>query len=647
MNKTWLTTGGLVMAVVILLAVNILSNTFLTTSRLDLTDNGLYTLSKGTKNILSELDEPITVRLFISQKELTRLPALGSYATRVRNLLEEYQRGSNGKLTLKVIDPEPFSEEEDRAVGYGIQGLPFEDGSEVVYFGAVGTNSTDQQEVIPFFAADRQEFLEYDLSKMITTLSVTDKQVVGLLSVLPVTGTAGFMPGSQPQPAWTVIEQLRQLFDVQELDLEVETIPDEVSVLVVIHPQNFSDSLIYAIDQYVLAGGHLLMFVDPNAEAQPPMPGQGVIPDTGSHLNKLTSGWGVELVEGKVVGDLSRAVRVRTSPQHGSVVVDYPIWMEFSQQELSDDDIVTSQLGNITIGSPGYLKIDSSAGTTVTPLLSTTDNAMIFDKSEVGLTNDPQQLLRNYKPGGEALVLAARIQGAVKTAFPDGKPAVAAKEEKEGDADKAPEQANAEETASDTHTHLADSQSDTNVLLVADTDLLQDRFWVIVQNMLGSRVAVPNAGNGTMVVNAVDNLAGSNDLISVRNRGEYTRPFTKVQAIRKDAEERYRQKEQELTDRLEQTEIKLQELQQMANAGGDAAIVSAEQSKEIQTFRDQRVKVRKDLREVRRSLRSEIQQVENVARFANVGLMPLLIGVGGLIVGFWRMRRRRRQAATN
>lgn len=646
MNKTWLTTSGLVIALVLLFGVNLLSNGLFTSSRLDLTDKQLYTLSSGTQNILASLEEPITLRLFVSQQELTRLPGLGSYATRVRNLMEEYARKSNGKLTLKVIDPEPFSEEEDRAVGYGIQGIPLEDGSSQIYFGAVGTNSTDQQEVIPFFAADRQEFLEYDLSKLVSTLATLKKPVVGLISTLPLTGSAGIMPGAQPQPAWVVAEQLQQLFEVRDLGMSATEIDDDVAVLVVVHPQNMSDALTYAIDQYVLRGGNLVLFVDPNAEAQPPVPGMPQAPDTSSHLNRLTRNWGVEMVEGKVVGDLARALRVRTSPQFGSAVVDYPIWMELQQTELDNDDVITSQLGNITLGSPGQLNIIEGSDTEVIPLIETTADAMVFDAGEVGFDTDPQELLRKYAPGQQAIVVGARIRGNVKTAFEAGPPEDDETEGAEQDSADSDAGDGSNEEAADADNpsaHLVESETAINVIVIADTDLLQDRFWVSVQNLLGQRVAVPNAGNGALVVNAVDNLSGSSDLISVRSRGEFARPFTLVQSLRQQAEIKFRKKEQELMTQLESTEAKLLELEQARQSSDtDTLLLSDAQRQEIEKFRSQRVQVRKDLRDVRSELRKDINRVEGWAKFANIGLMPLIIGIGGLVVGLWQMRRRDR-----
>lgn len=628
-------TGSLILAVVLLFAVNIFSHQTLQSRRIDLTENKLYTLSQGTRSILSKLDEPITLRYYLSRDLATSLPPLKSYADRVREVLGEYERGSGGSLSVVEIDPKPFSEEEDRAVAYGLRGVPLDAGGSVLYIGLVGANSTGKEEVIPYLALDRESFLEYDLTKLVHNLSSNAKQhTVGVLSTLP-------MSGMGPQaalrgvtaPPWVVMEQIQQLFNVVDIDPQSDSIPEQTDVLLLVHPKGLSDGMLYAIDQFVLGGGHALVFLDPNADAeQPQMAGNMPIPgDRNSRLEKLMPSWGLELEDGIVAADLNLAATVRMERQGRAVTFEYPVWLNTLPELLDQDDVITAQLGSVAFGTAGSLKTVEGAGTTVTPLVRTTDQAMRMPASMVALGADPQSLLDDYKPGSEALTLAARVQGKAKSAFPDGKPAAPKTEDGESAAET--------ETAAEEDSAEHKAQGDINIIVVADADMLTDRYWVRVQDFLGSRIASPIAANGPFAINALDNLTGSSDLISVRNRGNLQRPFTRIEAMRREAEKRFREKEQELSQRLEETERKLLELEE-AKGGQDALVMSKAQADEIVNFRDQRVQIRKELREVRRQLREDIEVLESKLKFANTAVVPIAIGVIGLIAGLWQMRRR-------
>lgn len=624
MNLKLLTGGGLALALILLLAVNIFSSAAFRTARLDLTDNQRYTLSDGTRKILADLPEPVTLKLFLSQQLATRLPGLSSYATRVRELLEEYQRAANGNIVLTVIDPEPFSEAEDRAVAYGLTGIPLDDGESTFYFGLVVTGPAQEEEVIPFLSQDREPTLEYDVTKLIYQVAHPKRTTVALLTSLPMDGLPPMVSPVQnlPQP-WTVLEQMRQFFEVRELDENIAVIPDDVAVLMLVHPKALSDQALYAIDQFVLRGGRVLAFVDPYAEAD----SAGDMPDregTSPALTRLLQSWGVRLVDGKVVGDSQLAQKVRFNLGSRIVTADYPVWMELTPAQLNGDDIITTDLGNLLLATPGRLLPAEPAGTQVTPLLFTTTAAAEIDASRLGGLNDPRELLRNFRPAGERFTLAARVTGKINSAFPDGPPA----------GEEAPRPP-----------HLAASADAINLIVVADSDLLQDRFWVQTQNLLGTRIAIPTAANGSFVINALDNLAGSNDLISVRNRGSSSRPFTRVAAIRQDAEQQYREKEQQLLDRLQDTERKLVELER-GKQDGNAAILSDEQRQELERFRQEKIQLRQDLRQVRHELRNNIDRLEAWTKFVNIGLIPLLIALGGVAVAIHRRRRRQLGSST-
>ncbi|WP_353572789.1 Gldg family protein [Candidatus Albibeggiatoa sp. nov. BB20] len=635
--KKFLTTSGLLIGLALFLAVNILSNTTLKSLRLDLTENNLYTLSEGTKNILANLDEPVTLRFYLSEKLATQLPGINSYATRVKELLEEYQRYVGSKLRLEVIDPEPFSEQEDRAVGYGLQGVPIDTSNTSFYFGLVGTNAVDTEETITFFQPDRESFLEYDVSKLVYKLANPKQPVMGIMSSLPIQGSPSPFMQDAEQPIM-IVDQLRQLFEVRKIETTASTIENDIDVLMIVHPKALSDSTLYAIDQFILAGGRAMIFVDPYSETDTPPqnpqnPFANMNAPRNSDLAKLFDQWGIELLQGKVVGDMNLAQRVQIRKDSRAVVIEYPVYMDLNSPEFfSSSDIVTGDLGNVNLATAGSLTHKQGASTEMTTLMMSSAQAMAIDSTKLGMFADPEAMVKEFKPE-QQFILAARMTGQVKTAFPDGKPVV---------------EENTEDAAAPTPEvdvpHLTESKDSINVIVVADTDLLQDQFWVQVQNFLGQRIALPLASNGDFVTNSIESLMGNNDLISVRSRGSFTRPFTKVEEIQKVAEQRFREKEQEVQARLEQTEQKLAELQSQKQ-GGSALLLSTEQRQELERFRQQKVQIRKELRDVQHQLRKDIETLESRMTFLNIGLIPFLIAFLGIGLALFRREKRVKLAA--
>ena len=639
MNTKALSLAGLLVALALLFAVNILSSSVFTAARVDLTENRLFTLSDGTRNILAGLQEPITLRLYLSERLIRNLPA-------IKSLMDEYARAADGMIEVHIIDPEPFSEEEDRAVGFGLTGVPMEGGEEKLYMGLVGTNSVDDEDIIPFLSTSRESFIEYDITRMVYNLSGPELPVVGLLSSLPINGLGpqAALRGATAPP-WAVMEQVEKLFEVQTIEADASEIPEEIDVLLLVHPKRLDDTTLYAIDQFVLGGGRVLAFIDPHSESEPPPPQAMAMmrPSRGSELETLLSAWGVESEPAMVVGDLQLAAKVRMQRQQQILTLDYPVWINVLPEMFDPDDTVTAELGNITFATPGYLQPLENASTTFRPLIETTDNAALYEAARFLDPNaDPQELLRNYLPVGHPLVLAARIEGSVKSAFPDGPPPAEGTEEAPAAATKGDDDG-AKEAPRE---HLAESKDDINVIVVADSDILADRFWVQVQEFLGNRIAIPSAANGAFVINALDNLVGSNDLISVRNRGSFIRPFQRVNALRRDAELEFRQKEQELIQRLEETEQRLVELEKSKQGGDASLIMSPEQQQELVRFRQEKIAIRTDLRDVRRNLRRDIERLDARLKFINIALVPILIGIGGLLAGLWRINRRRGHAAS-
>ena len=616
--------GGILLAVVLLITANILIDIIFKSARLDLTQDHLYTLSKGTKNIVSALEEPVSLRFYFSEKLANSAPPLMNYGRQVRELLEEYVSESNGKVKLIVLDPEPFSEVEDQAVEYGLQGVPVDNVGSTAYFGLVGTNSTGDKEVIPFFQMEKEASLEYDITGLVYKLSNTKKPVVGLLSTLPIEGggPANPMLGMQSEAEWMVVSQLKQLFDVRSLNKELTKVPTEVNVLMLVHPKGLSDKTLFAIDQFVLGGGRVLVFVDPLSESEqvprdPQNPMAAAMAEKSSDLPKLFDQWGIELVKGQLTADIETASRVNMNQGMRPQAIDYVLWLQLQENNIARNDFVTGELNQITVATAGYLKPKDGAQTKFTPLFETGEKAMSIPVARAQFRTDPVGLLNSYRPGGKKLVMAARITGPVKTAFPDGNP------DKASDDKTAP---------------LKESKENINVIVVADTDMLEDRFWVNVQNFFGQRIAIPRANNGAFVINSIENLSGSNDLISLRSRGDFSRAFEKVKDIQREAEKSFRDKEQQLQQKLRETEQKISQLQRQKTTD-ESTILSPEQAQEIQKFRDQRVKTRKELRSVQHELRKNIESLGTKLKFINIGLIPILIILFAIGLAAYRHKR--------
>lgn len=645
-NIKIISTGGIALAIVLLLALNILSSAIFKSSRLDLTENNLYTLSEGTENILSKLEEPVTLRFFFSEKLATGIPSLSNYARQVRELLEEYAALSKGKVKLIVSDPEPFSDEEDQAVQNGLQGVPIDAAGSTAYFGLVGTSATDDKEVIPFFQAEKEATLEYEMTRLVYKLSNPKKAVVGLITALPMSGSgpANPMMGMQSQtPEWMILNQIKQMFDLRELQKDVDKIPDDIDVLMLAHPKGLSEKTLYAIDQFVLGGGRALVFVDPHAEGEevirdPNNPMAGFGPKN-SDLKKLLTAWGVELVNGQLAADIESAARVSISQGPRPQAIDYVVWLQLQEDNFDSKDFVTSDLKQLAMASSGYLKVKEGVGTTVTPLIQTSNKAMNVPVSRIQFQPNPMGLLDSYRSGGERLMLAARINGTVKTAFPNGAP--------DGSGDTQSSVAGADPHATKTApkpagdkkpTGLTESKEPINVIVVADSDMLDDKFWVNVQNFFGQRIAVPRNNNGVFVSNAIDNLTGSNDLIGLRSRGNFSRPFEKVKEIQREAEKNFRTREKELQAKLRETEQKITELQRQKGANS-STILSSAQRNEIANFRKEQVKTRKALRNVQHELRKDIEHLGTILKVLNIVLVPIVIILFAIGLNIYRHKK--------
>jgi len=631
------------LGVVLFVAVNIVANSWLTTARLDLTQNGLYTLSPGTKSTLAKLQEPVTLRFYFSRQQASGYAQVVAYAQRVRDMLKQYASLANGKIRFEEIDPSPFTPAEDEAVAQGLTGAPTQDGDNV-YFGLVGSNTLQGHEVIPFFDESREEYLEYDVTSLVYKLSQPQKPRLGIISALPLEAGAGGLQAAlsgNAQP-YVFYQQLKDIYDLQTLDpATTDRIPANVSTLLVVHPANLGDKVQYAIDQFVLRGGHAIVFMDPLSESSvqqgPGIQDQG--DKSSSTLGPLLTAWGVDFDPTKVVGDANLAQPVQVNGQNGQPqVLDYLAWLRLTPENFNTSDPVTANLQTINVASAGALKQHAGATTKFLPLLTSSSMAGLLDSIQVRVTQNPSDLLRRFEPTGAKYVLGARISGPAKTAYPNGAPATVTKT---GDVTAS----DAVKTAATTTAlppQIKDSKN-INVLVFSDSDMLDDRFWVQVQNVLGQRVAVPSADNGALVMNAVENMMGSNDLISLRTRERSARPFLVVDRIRRDAESRFLAEEQALQQKVTATEASLKQLQgQNQQAQGATPVLNKDQQAQIEKFRRDLVQSRTSLRQVQANLRQDVERLGNLLAFLNIAFVPMLIGAAAVMVSLLRRRRRAR-----
>ncbi len=619
------------LAVILFLSINVLSETAIKGVQFDLTEKSIYTLSNGTKETLGAVTEPITLRFFSTRQLTETTPGLTAYGERIKELLERYVALSNGAIKLELVDPEPFSAEEDRAVGFGLSGVPISEAGDLGYFGIAATNTTDDKDVIPFLTPQREQFLEYDLTRMINNLANPKKKVIALVSGIPVDSD----PLKKYKP-WALIDQLKQFFEVRPQGLTPK-ITDDVDLMMIVHPFGLSDASLYLIDQYVLGGGKAVIFVDPHAEEGGRSNRALRLPaGLGSHMPRLFKAWGIKFDRDKVLGDLKAGQRVQAGVDSFGrpIITRYVAWTSYGPENLNSNDVITSQLRLVNFGTPGFIEVDEGGSTKVEPLITSTETSGPFDAESVRRNPKPAEILKAFKPQNKTYLLAARISGDVKTAFPDGAPKNDAKKER---ADK-------EDTPA-AKPHLSASKKSINLIVVADTDFMADLFWVQTQDLFGQQVIVPTANNADFVVNAADNLSGTSSLINLRSRGLSARPFELVQDIQNEAENKYRAKERNLVGELEEVEKKMQKLQ-TTERSKTAAVLSPEQQTEIKKFRARVLEIRRELRQVQLNLRRDIDDLDSNLKIINIAGMPAIVAVVALLVALMRRNRKRGRATT-
>ena len=594
--------------------------------RVDLTQDSLYTLADGTRNIVRNLEKPVELLFFYSEEATADVPQLRTYGTRVQELLQEMEIASEGNLTLRLVDPVPFSEEEDEAVEYGVQRVPLSEGGEEVFFGIVAVDpSTVEAEgeeaeaekifkTIALVRPDQEEFLEYEVAKLITQVANPTPPVVGFLSSVPVDG--GMNPDTmQPVAPLMIMDTIRQLYTARRVAPDATSIDEDITILMLVHPQELSLQTQYAIDQFVLRGGKVLAFLDPNADSQA-QPGEDGVPvarpNQASDLAALLAAWGVQFDNTRVVADREQALLVNLG-ESTRPVTHYG--MMGLQRGSFANDIVTTGMQVLNLSSAGAISPLEGAQTTFEPLLQSSADAGLMEAPLFKALTDPTILLDDFQATGERYTIAARVSGPVQSAFPEGRPAPAAEPVAE---------------------HLSESSGPVNIILIADSDMLNDRLWVQIQSFFGQRIGQAFASNGDFIMNSLDNLSGNAELVTIRSRGRYARPFLTVMELQREADLRLREEETELLQNLQQTEVQIVAL----SSTQDGNQLSDEQRAEIDRFNEQQLETRRRLREVQLQLNQDIERLGSVLKFVNTALVPILLIGFVLLMGYLRGRRR-------
>jgi ABC-type uncharacterized transport system involved in gliding motility auxiliary subunit len=617
---------GIVLALLLFVAINLFAGGALNRLRLDLTEDGRFTLSPATERLAASVTEPIVLRLYVSRLLLDVNPAYASHAQRVIDMLDAFQRLSGGQIRLERYDPAPFSPEEDLAVADGVQGLGLGDQSgDLVYFGLAGRNATDDKQSIPFFALDRAPYLEYDLAQLLQTLAHPDKGKIGYLGSLSLMGDQS--SNFQPQIMATL---LQQVFQLTAAEVEGGVIDSSIEAVLLIQPETLPPAALYALDQFVLRGGKLMVFADPFSERQAALNQQQFLPPILADLDTvkpLFDAWGFAVPGDTLAADRLSARRVMAYSQGRQVVTDYVVWLALGRERFKADEPSLAELTVLNFNSPGLVQPLEGATTSFAALAATSPEGSQVPVQQVALQPDPIQLLASYRPLGSQ-TLVARVTGPARSAFPEGPPAALAES---GAVDFAALQA----------AHLSEAAVPIDVVVVADTDFLFDQTWISAE--AGGQVR-PLANNGDLVLNLLDAMTGQAGLATLRGRGLVNRPFTVIEAMQREAELTYRTREQELLDRIQEAETEIGAIEESGEGG---VVLTPEQEAAIEELRRELLEARRELREVQRGLRDDLETLVQRLQLANIAAVPAGVALIGLLVALLRRRRAQRGVAAD
>ena len=582
----------------ILILINVVADRF--SAKLDITEEKLFSLSAGTKNILDGIEGELNIKYYFSANSESAPLNVKAYGKRVKELLEEYVYHSQGKIKLEIIDPKPDTEEEEWASKDGIAQIPLPSG-EMFYMGAVVRPGG---QAVKMFDPRRESFLEYDISEMVLRSTSPGKKTIGILSSISVVGSSmQFQIPGQPAPKkdWGFVKQLKNVYNVKEIKTDSVEIPDDVDLLLTMHPKGLSETTQYAIDQFVMNGGRLIVLVDPSSQAD-----EGRGSSKSSNLSRLFNTWKIKYNSNFLVADMNNATKVGTP---SGMPVDYPIWLNLDQQAMASENVAVSDLDSIMMIEAGSLEASQNSSIAFLPLIQSSSEAMILPVNDID-RSDPFAVIQKITPGTTRKTIAGMYSGEFESAFSKAPT-------KEGD------------SPSYSKPHKSRVSQASNLLVVADTDFLQNRY-SMEEMRLGNLVlgVRPLNDNLNFMLNSVEFMLGNNDLISVRSRGKFSKPFERVVELQKEAQLRYKSKEEELTQSLKRVQQEINRIQDH-QIKGNKVILSQDQIAKIQEFKEQELQIKRERRDVRRKLREDIESLGQKLTFINVFLIPILVGVFG------------------
>jgi ABC-type uncharacterized transport system involved in gliding motility auxiliary subunit len=597
----------------------------------DFTEKSIHTLSDGTKAILGELDTPVVLRYYASRNTDYMPEEMKLHMRRVDDLLKEYASLSKGKLRVENLDPEPDTDAEDSANLDGINGQRIDDQN--LYFG-IAVSCLDKTSVLPFLDPREETMLEYQLSKAIAEVTTPTKPKIGIMSGIDMKGGPAMMPGQPPSRPWVIYQQMKQTFDVVDVEMEKPTLdPKELKVLLLFHPANITPEAEFAVDQYLLGGGTVVACLDAFSVAAQ-MTGGGNqmmgMPGTSttSTLPTLLKAWGVTYESGQVLADPAYATKL-AGDRMGLAVLTLD-----KKAMPQADNVITKDLGSVTFFLPGAFTRTGGAGVAANVLMKSTTGAGFVDSARASQL-DPS-LTTTFRPSGTSYDLVTHLTGTFKTAFPDGDPKAKAEEENK---DAAPEEKK-EQKKEETPASLKEGVAPGNVFLIADIDVFYDRFAYNVQNFGGMQMASPIGGNSSLLFNLLDQAVGSKHLIGSRSRSAVRRPFTVVQEMEAEFNKQVGTQIEEFQEKQKAAQEKLSQLQSEKSAGSELYL-SPEQEAEIRKLRKEQVDYSKMIREKEKDLRRQKDKLAGNITLLNVAAMPALVILVGLGLFFQRRRSTR------
>jgi ABC-type uncharacterized transport system involved in gliding motility auxiliary subunit len=622
---------GVLAVLVILVAINLLGGFFKVRS--DLTQNKLYTLSHGTKKILDKLDTPVEIRFYFSRDNASVPVPLRTYAQQVEDLLAEYQQYSRGKIKVVKLDPKPDSDAEDSANLDGIEGQNL-NLTDKIYLGAV-VSCLDSKTVLPYLSPDRENLLEYDLSRAISSVANPKKSVIGVMSALPVMGREAqpmmMRQPQQPMQPWIFLTELRESYTVREIPLTAAKIDDDISVLVLVHPNGISDQAQFAIDQFLLRGGKMVALLDPYSFVETRMAGPyGASGQSSSTLSKLLPAWGIQFSETKAIADPFFATQIQ---REGNVQSDLTI-LSITSDGINKEDALGAAIDDLLLPFAGAFTGKPAEGLKEDILVKSTLQAGLVDTALLEAGAD--QVRKSLKSDNTFYPIAIRLSGKFKTAFPEGAPK--SKDEK---VPSATPSASGSPTPSPTPIEkpLKEARGDGVVLLIGDSDFAYDQIAGRTQQVMTQTVFVPSNGNLNFIQSSIEQLAGDSNLIGIRSRSSGNRPFVVVNKMEAAAEQKYQSKIDELQDNLAQTRQKLASLQTGKQAD-QKTLFSPEQQAEIKKFQENEAQISQELKQVRKNLRAEIDSLQDTLKWINIVAMPLIVTLVGLLLAHLKRSRR-------